>query len=200
MNAHRLLQAYRTVSRIGWLELALLATQVAGSAAADCRTGRAARPQRSESSLVIVPFAVPVAVPVAVLSQPAVLYAYSRHVPAEAHDAQPSATADDGSVPDDTAHHEERARRPDSIVARSCLACHAGESPQGGMDLTDLHALQPAQRLGAIARVVSDDERVRMPRGAKLSPAQIGALIQELSAVKQDAESDPQGAVPAVNE
>jgi mono/diheme cytochrome c family protein len=168
----------RSVIRVGLIGALLWAgAQSAAPVDAGCRERTVRRSVhrgqsivlRGSSGLAIVPFAVPVAVPVAVVSQPTVLYAYSRYVP------QPAAPATDATAAGERV-------TPHSIVARSCRSCHAGNAPAAGLDLSDLTRLEPRQRLQAIARVVSDDPAVRMPRGSTLSPADIGAAIQELSA------------------
>lgn len=122
-----------------------------------------------DTGLVVTPFAVPVAVPVAVISRPAVFYAYSQYAgspPCEPPKPAPTVAA----------------AQPPSIIARACLACHGDDRPQAGLSLASLSSLSPEQRLEAIARVVSDDPRQRMPKGAVLSAREIGQLLQELSA------------------
>lgn len=73
-------------------------------------------------------------------------------------------------------------------IKSSCVACHSGATPKGGLDLSDLTKLDNATRLKAIARVTSDDAKVAMPPTASnqyksLTAEQRGKLLQELSTV-----------------
>ena len=120
-----------------------------------------------QRAVAIVPFAVPVAVPVAVIARPAVFYGVSRYA-----EAQPLASR---PVPGPV-----QASR-DSLIQQACGACHGGATPEAGFDLDDLGDLTPPKRLAAIARIVSDDPRTRMPPDRALTPAEIPALLRELS-------------------
>lgn len=65
------------------------------------------------------------------------------------------------------------------LVIQHCAKCHSGENAKAGLSLTgDLPA---EQRLGAIARLLDDDEARRMPKGETLEPETLGRIIQELS-------------------
>jgi mono/diheme cytochrome c family protein len=129
-----------------------------------------------EQAVAVVPFAVPVAVPVAVVSRPAVFYGLS-----------PYAVSGSGAAADETqqvaapAATHRAASEAKSLVARSCISCHGGAAPKAGLDLSDLGALTPQQRLAAVARVVSDDAALRMPPDRALAPGEIGAVLQELA-------------------
>lgn len=138
--------------------------------AAWCRAGECQPKVRHVVGLThdvaVVPFAVPVAVPVAVVQRPVVIYGYGPpQKAAPERIAEPSADA--------TAER--------SAVSRHCAACHTGDAPKAGFDLSGARVLDAAGRLEAIARVVSDDPQTRMPPGAALPPAEIGRLVQELS-------------------
>jgi mono/diheme cytochrome c family protein len=129
-----------------------------------------------QQAVAIVPFAVPVAVPVAVVARPAVFYGLS-----------PYAVSGTGAAADETpqvaapAAAHPAASEAKSLVARSCISCHGGTAPKAGLDLSDLGALTPQQRLAAVARVVSDDAALRMPPDRALAPGEIGAVLQELA-------------------
>lgn len=73
-------------------------------------------------------------------------------------------------------------------IKTSCVACHSGPTPKGGLDLSDIARLDNATRLKAIAKVTSDDPKNAMPPPAStqyksLTAEQRGKLLQELSAV-----------------
>ncbi len=54
------------------------------------------------------------------------------------------------------------------VVQRSCVKCHSGESPKGGLDLnTRLSVLDADVRQSIIARVLSPDPKKRMPPKSK---------------------------------
>ncbi len=125
----------------------------------------------STSGLTVVPFAVPVAVPVATVQVPTVLYSYSAS--GAAHPTAPAST--------DIGAHVDTAEEATSIIQQACVRCHGGEAPQAGLSLESLDGLSREQRLEAVARLVSDDPDLRMPRGATLAPAEIGRVLQALS-------------------
>ena len=120
-----------------------------------------------QNGFAVVPFAVPVAVPVTTVNVPTVLYSFDAH---RGYQQQPQAKT---SEPKHTA--------TTVLVVQKCAKCHSGEAPKGGLDLTNPSALTTKQRLSAVARVVSDDPDERMPKGATLSPGEIGRVLQELS-------------------
>lgn len=131
-----------------------------------------------QQQTVAVPYALPVGVPVAVLQSPTVLYAFggygmaAGYAPAAQAGPAANSAAADASV---------AASAAVSMVAAKCSKCHGANRADGRLDLQDLTALQPGQRLEAIRRLTTDEAAERMPKGAKLTPAELGALIQELS-------------------
>jgi hypothetical protein len=131
-------------------------------------TGRTVTPVVTlDTGLNIIPFVA--TTQVLVVEGPPFYYAYSSY--ASAYGQGPAAAPVQG----------EPTERPPSPVAASCLGCHAGATPEAGLDLSDLGRLAPEWKLKAVSRVVSDDERLRMPKGRPLAPAEIGRLLQELS-------------------
>jgi mono/diheme cytochrome c family protein len=71
-----------------------------------------------------------------------------------------------------------------SLVAKNCAQCHSGASAKGGLDLSDLARLDCETKLGAIARLLTDDPAQRMPpagSGVTLSADDLGKVLQELS-------------------
>lgn len=66
-----------------------------------------------------------------------------------------------------------------SLVTQHCAKCHSGENAKAGLSL--IGELPAEQRLGAIARLLDDDETRRMPKGEALEPETLGRIIQELS-------------------
>lgn len=160
---------------------AVAAGLLLSSAAAVEAGGRACRPRskaranvviRLDTGLTIVPFVA--TTQVLVIREPAFFYAYSTYAPpAAASAALPETTA--------SADPQGSVERDESLVVRTCGKCHGGAAPAGGFDLADFSRLTAADRLHAVARVVSDDAALRMPRGRTLSPAEIGALVQEFA-------------------
>jgi len=123
------------------------------------------------SGFTVVPFAVPVAVPVATVQSPTVLYSYDGHraanqVTPTQHEELPA---------------EANPQASSTLLEQKCAQCHGGAAPKAGLDLSNPVSLSPQQRLAAVARVVSDDAELRMPKGSTLSPSEIGRLLQELS-------------------
>jgi hypothetical protein len=113
-----------------------------------------------------VPFAVPVAVPVAVVSP--YFYGYSQYEDRGARDVGREA-ANQKSSPLDP--------RSSSLLARHCVTCHGGPSPQGQLSLERVEKLSLAERLAAIREVLSR----RMPKGGRLSDEQLHGIVEELS-------------------
>lgn len=72
-----------------------------------------------------------------------------------------------------------------TLVKTHCAKCHGAVDPKGGLDLSTLDKLTPQQRLGAIERMLSDEEGKRMPPPAagatSISADDLGKLIQEFS-------------------
>ena len=135
---------------------------------------RAAVVQKSivvSSGFAVVPFAVPVAVPVATVQSPTVLYSYDGHRVAN------RAT----QSPQEEPPAEANPQTSSTLLEQKCAQCHGGAAPKAGLDLSNPVSLSPQQRLAAVARVVSDDAELRMPKGSTLSPSEIGRLLQELS-------------------
>ncbi len=132
-----------------------------------------------QAGVVAVPFAVPVAMPSYVQ--------YSAFVAAAApsYQSQVAATSTIGTclVPmyagAETAGPQVAAARQASLVAAHCGRCHGATQPKAGLGLTA--ALDDGTRLKAIARILADDPRLRMPKGEELGPDELGRLIQELS-------------------
>ncbi len=124
------------------------------------------------AGFTVVPFAVPVAVPVATVQPPTVLYSYT--APHTSYPTQQDET--ERSLPD------AEALEATTLINQKCAQCHGGEAPKAGLDLSDPSTLNPEQRLKAIARVVSDDADLRMPKSGTLSPGEIGQVLQALSA------------------
>lgn len=123
------------------------------------------------SGFTVVPFAVPVAVPVATVQSPTVLYSYDGHRP-------PHQTT---QVPLEEPPVEANSPSRATLLEQRCATCHGGDAPKAGIDLSHPAGLSPAQRLSAVARVVSDDADLRMPKGTTLSASEIGRVLQELS-------------------
>ncbi len=123
------------------------------------------------NGFAVVPFAVPVAVPVATVNPPTVLYSFDA---LRGYQQQPRAKAPESKT-------EHATLKTTVLVIQKCAKCHGGEAPKAGLDLSQATTLTTKQRLAAVARVVSDDPDERMPKGAALSPAEIGRVLQELS-------------------
>lgn len=123
------------------------------------------------AGFTVVPFAVPVAVPVATVQSPTVLYSYTAP-----HTSPQTTQATPEEIP-----AEVEALEATTFINQQCAKCHGGEAPKAGLDLSDPSTLTPEQRLKAVARVVSDDADLRMPKGGSLSPGEIGRVLQELS-------------------
>jgi mono/diheme cytochrome c family protein len=132
-----------------------------------------------DTGLTIVPFVA--TTQVLIIREPAFFYAYSTYAPPAASAAAPVPPANEAATNSPEASAENSVEPSAGLVVRSCARCHSGAAPEGGLSLSDLSQLSAADRLHAVARVVSDDEALRMPRGAKLSPAEIGAVVQELT-------------------
>lgn len=169
----------------GWLLAVLVPAAACGG---DCRPvvrgpGVVVRP-----AFAVTPFAVPVAVPVATFVSPPVLYSFQGYSMARQAAAVPRATVKEAPPNGESA---ERAGEPAGIIQQKCGHCHGGEAPKAGLDLTDLAALDVTRRLEAVRRVVSDDAALRMPKGAALTPAEIGAVLQELSEVPARESAEP---------
>lgn len=122
------------------------------------------------AGFTVVPFAVPVAVPVATVQSPTVLYSYTAP-----HTSPQTTQATPEKLPAEVEALEA------TFISQKCAQCHGGEAPKAGLDLSDPSTLTPEQRLKAVARVVSDDADLRMPKGGTLSPGEIGRVLQELS-------------------
>lgn len=75
------------------------------------------------------------------------------------------------------------APEPKTAIQQTCIACHSGPTPKGGLDLSDMAFVSCEQRLAAIGRVTSDDAKLQMPPAGRPrpDPSAIGALVQELS-------------------
>lgn len=137
---------------------------------------------QQEAALTVVPFAVPVATPVAVVNPTGVFYAYSPL--AATHGASNGdATADvwrefeefrrwKASQTRKTADQQPLAS---SLIARTCLKCHAGSAAKAGFRLDE--PLAAEARLRAIRAVLAG----RMPKDKPVSPTEIGGLIAELA-------------------
>jgi len=132
-----------------------------------------------DTGLTVVPFVS--TTQVLLIREPAFFYAYSTYAPPAAGVVSPLPPANDAAMDSPAARAENAVEPSTGLVVRSCARCHSGAAPDGGLNLSDLSRLSAADRLHAVARVVSDDESLRMPRGEKLSPAEIGAVVQELT-------------------
>lgn len=113
---------------------------------------------RLETGLTMVPFAVPVAVPVAVISQPAVLYAYRADVAASATLAPakpPAATPTLGAV---------------DVLRTRCASCHSGASAEGELAIFDDR--------GELVE--------RLPRRAMLEAVEKGTMPKGLAPLTED--------------
>jgi hypothetical protein len=162
----------RTAAAAGGLILVMLGT----AAGDDCRTvlrsaGRSGHAvQRAEIERLVF-FQVGSALREEAVAQRAAEIALARFLallqPRASDGLRPSAVGEEGST---------------SAVRRSCVSCHGGAAPEAGLDLANLEKLSAADRLEAVARVVSDDPARRMPPGPGLAPAEIGTVLQELSA------------------
>jgi mono/diheme cytochrome c family protein len=144
--------------------VSLLAVVVAISNAslhAACRQQRVRNVQHHHAAETkfAVPFAVPVAVPVAVVSP--YFYGYSQYEDRGARDVG----------------REEANLKSSSLLARHCVTCHGGASPQGQLSLERVEKLSLAERLAAIRAVLSR----RMPKGGRLSDEQLYGIVEELS-------------------
>lgn len=136
-----------------------------------------------DTGLTVVPFVS--TTQVLIIREPAFFYAYSTYAPPAASAAAHVPPANEAATNSPAAGGENSVEPSAGLVVRSCARCHSGAAPEGGLNLSDLSQLSAADRLQAVARVVSDDESLRMPRGAKLSPAEIGAVVQELTRLPQ---------------
>lgn len=123
------------------------------------------------SGFTVVPFAVPVAVPVATVQSPTVLYSYDGY----------RAANKAALLPHEEPPVEAKPQASSTLLEQKCAECHGGAAPKARLDLSNPVGLSPQQRLAAVARVVSDDAELRMPKGNTLSPSEIGRLLQELS-------------------
>jgi hypothetical protein len=183
--------------------VSLLAVVVAISNAslhAACRQQRVRNVQHHHAAETkfAVPFAVPVAVPVAVVSP--YFYGYSQYEDRGARDVgreaanQKSSPLDPHSSSLTQRQYEDRGARDvgraeanlksssldprsSSLLARHCVTCHGGPSPQGQLSLERVEKLSLAERLAAIREVLSR----RMPKGGRLSDEQLHGIVEELS-------------------
>jgi hypothetical protein len=186
-------------SRLRWVMLAVqlvafapaASSEAGGIAGARCAVGGCAVP--AAAGIVVTQFAVPVAVPqyaVPVAPQSYVQYGGGQIAPAPSG-SQPT---NSNETVEDRIAAKILARltsagviKPEalpSLVSKTCATCHSGPRPKAGLDLSDARTLTPELKLTAINRVLADDEAQRMPppaSGAKLSPEDIGRLLQELS-------------------
>ncbi len=172
-----------------------------------------AQPYRAQPSaavvvnpaLIVTEFAVPVAVPVAPFSP--VWYASSAYVQANAIGAWGAKSAKTNialaSPPEhgeseqiaSSAANTSRASRSRVAVAvgknrsaaeifeRRCTSCHAGQQPQGGLNLQQVDAIDLSRTLRQeiLVRVTSGDPARRMPPGNEaLTSDEFLSLVKEL--------------------
>lgn len=154
--------------------------------------------QAAATQQVVTSFAVPVGVPVATVANPSLFYSYNAYAPQQA-----AASADVYSQSFEARLAERIAEKIAArmaggtfeakaltVVDQHCAKCHSGPEPKGGFAV-DLGPLTDSQKLKSISRVLSEDSGKRMPKGETLSAAELGKLIQFLSAPSITAAAKP---------
>lgn len=132
--------------------------------------------------------AVPVAVPVATFSP----VQYQNQVipytdpPKSAEDVLLDMLADKVAARLQGGTVKAQAEKP-TLFATNCAACHKkGDADKGKPSFTTLDALTPEQRLKASRAILEE----RMPPGKKLSPAEVGQHLLELSTLPSASTAD----------
>lgn len=134
-----------------------------------------------DSGLVIVPFAVPVAVPVATVSEPTLLYGYSRYGtdPEAENDSVVGEPADVTDKP--AGQNDAVIEAAVAILRRNCARCHSPPDPKGSLAMFD-ESDRLLERLPRRA-IVEEVSAGKMPLGTDGHPAPLSA--NEIDVLRQ---------------